>query len=112
MRYVDHIFAVVEPYAKAIETARRTVHLALDLGISNVSLLANKVREPADLSLLESICAETGVEIIGAIPYDDAARLADREGRPPIEVAPESALVTAVAELAQRLESVWATAVV
>ena len=112
LRYVDHIFAVVEPYAKAIETARRTVHLALDLGVANVSLLANKVREPADLNLLDGIRAETGVELIGAIPYDDAARLADREGRPPIEVAPDSALVTAVADLARRLETVWATAAV
>ena len=112
LRYVDQLLVVTEPYAKAVETARRTTHLALDLGIPNVHLLANKVREPMDLELLDRVRAETGVEVIGVIPYDDAARLADREGKPPIEVAPDSALVRAISELARTLEARWAPAAV
>ena len=32
LRFVDHLLVVVEPYAKAIETARRTVRLAQGTG--------------------------------------------------------------------------------
>lgn len=103
LRYVDHLLVVVEPYAKAIETARRTVHLARDLGIARVSLLANKVRDDAELSLLNELRCQTATELVGVVPYDDAARLADREGLPTIEVAPDSPLVLAVEQLADAL---------
>ena len=110
LRYVDHLLVVVEPYAKAIETARRTVRLARELGITRTSLLASKVREPAELALLEPLWGDAGIDLIGVVPYDEAARLADRAGRPPLEAAPGSALVRAIAELAQVLEAEWASA--
>jgi len=110
LRYVDHLLVVVEPYAKAVETARRTVRLAQELGIPRTSLLASKVREPAELMLLDSVRAESGVALIAVVPYDDAARLADRAGLPSIDVAPDSPLVRAIAELAQALETAWAPA--
>jgi CO dehydrogenase maturation factor len=110
LRYVDQLLVITEPYAKAVETARRTVHLALDLGIENVGLVANKVREPAELDLLERVIRETGVNVMAVIPYDDVARMADRDGVPPIEVAPDSALVRAIEQLAHTLEAQWAPA--
>ncbi|HEV7663390.1 MAG TPA: hypothetical protein VGQ62_07630 [Chloroflexota bacterium] len=103
LRYVDHLLVVVEPYAKAVETARRTVRLAHELGIARVSLLASKVRDEAEVALLDALRAELDVELIGVVPYDDAARLADRAGRPPIEVAPDCPMVKAVAQLADKL---------
>ncbi len=105
LRYIDHLLVVVEPYAKAIETARRTVRLAQELGIARTSLLASKVRDDTELALLDSLHAELRVELIGVVPYDDAARLADRSGMPPIEVAPDCATVQAVYELATALET-------
>ena len=110
LRYVDHLLVVVEPYAKAIETARRTVRLARELGIARTSLLASKVREPAELALLDPLRADAGIDLIGVVPYDEAARLADRAGLPPLEAAPDSTLVRAIAELAQVLEAEWASA--
>jgi CO dehydrogenase maturation factor len=112
LRYVDHLLVVTEPYARAIETARRTVQLARELGIENVSLIANKVREPSDLRLLDALRSETHVDLIASIPYDEAARLADREGLPPIEVAPDSALVHAIEALAHTLDAQWAVTAV
>jgi CO dehydrogenase maturation factor len=109
LRYVDHLLVVTEPYARAIETARRTVRLATELGIGHVGLLANKIRGHDELRLLDGVRDETGAPLLGVIPYDEAARLADRDGRPPIEVAPDSVLVTAVADLALKLEAAWVT---
>jgi CO dehydrogenase maturation factor len=107
LRHVDQLLVVTEPYARAIETARRTVRLASDLGIGSIQLLANKVRDDSDLRLLDGIRAETGAPLVGVIPYDDGARLADREGRPPIDVAPESALVRSIEQLASTLAAEW-----
>jgi CO dehydrogenase maturation factor len=112
LRYVDELLVVTEPYARAIETARRTIRLASDLGIGSIGLLANKVRDDAELRLLEAVREETGTPLVGVIPFDEVARVADREGRPPIEVAPESALVQAVERLASTLETEWSAAAV
>ncbi|GAC1317403.1 MAG: hypothetical protein NVSMB2_11060 [Chloroflexota bacterium] len=111
LRYVDHLLVVVEPYAKAIETARRTVHLAQELGIAGISLVASKVRDAVELDLLEDVRAELRVEVISVVPYDDAARLADRAGLPVIQVAPECPMVHAVASLADKVESLRAAVV-
>lgn len=110
LRYVDQLLVVTEPYARAIETARRTFRLASDLGIGSIGLLANKVRDESDLRLLDGLRAETGVPLVGAVPYDEVARVADREGRPPIEVAPDSPLVRSIEQLARNLEAAWSAA--
>ena len=103
LRYVDHLLVVVEPYAKAVETARRTLTLAADLGIPRISILGSKVRDPEEEALLLALCAERGAELAGMIPYDDAVRRADREGRPPIDTTPDSPMVRAVDLLADSL---------
>lgn len=110
LRYVDQLLVVAEPYARAIETARRTVRLASDLGIGSIGLLANKVRDESELRLLQHVREETGAPLVGVIPYDEVARVADREGRPPLEVAPGSALVRAIEQLARSLEAEWSAA--
>ena len=110
LRYVDQLLVVTEPYARAIETARRTIRLASDLGIGSIGLLANKVREESELLLLEPVRQETGTPLVGVIPYDDVARVADREGLPPIDVAPDSALVRSIEHLASTLAAAWSTA--
>lgn len=107
LRYVDHLMVVVEPYVKAIETARRTLVLARDLGIKKISILGSKVRDDAERGVLEHFCVDEGVELIGIIPYDDIARLADRDGVPVIERGPDSAMVVAVNSLAEKLERTW-----
>lgn len=104
LRYVDHLLVVVEAYSKAVETARRTLLLATELGIPRTSILGSKVRDGEEADLLRHFCAETGTELIGAIPYDDEVRVADREGRAPIDFAPHSRMVLSVAELARHLD--------
>ena len=103
LKNVDHLLVIIEPYAKAIETARRTVRLARELGIPHLHGVGSKVRDGQERALVRAMCAESGLELAAMIPYDDSVRLADREGRPPIETAPDSPMVRAVTELAARL---------
>lgn len=105
LKDVDHLLVVVEPYAKAIETARRSAFLARELGIARIHLVGSKARDATDQALIESVAIETGLDLIAVIPYDDSVRLADREGRPPIETAPDSEMIRAVTRLAERLRA-------
>jgi len=105
LKDVDHLLVVVEPYAKAIETARRTAFLARELGIAEIHIVGSKVRDAQDRALIDAVARESSLDVIAVIPYDDAVRLADREGRPPIETAPDSEMVRAVTRLAERLRA-------
>lgn len=103
LKHVDHLMIVVEAYVKSIQTAQRTIALARELGIPKISLLASKVRDEGELAAIQQLGEQTGFTMIGVIPYDESVRLADREGRPPIDAAPDSAMVQAVEELASSL---------
>ena len=103
LRHVDQLLVVVEPYAKAVETARRTVLLARELGIPRVSAVASKVRDERERELVERLCKDEDCALAAVIPYDDEVRLADREGLPPIEAAPQGTMVRAVETLADSL---------
>ena len=105
LKHVDHLLVIIEPYAKAIETARRTVALGRELGIANLHGVGSKVRDAEELALVKAVCEESRLELAGVIPYDESVRLADREGRPPIETAPDSPMIRAVTELAARLQN-------
>ena len=102
-RYADALVAVVEPYFKSLETGRRMAVLARDLGLDRVSLVANKIRDEADLAAVREFADLHGLEIAGVVPFDPAMAAAERDGVAPLDHAPDSPFVAAIDELAQRL---------
>src|SRR5260370_1264749 len=58
LQSVDHLLVMIEPYAKAVETARRTATLARELGIGHVAGVASKVRDAEDRALAHQVSAE------------------------------------------------------
>jgi CO dehydrogenase maturation factor len=103
LKNVDHLLVMVEPYTKAIDTAKRSAHLARELGIAQVHAVGSKVRGPDELALIQKACVESDLDLIAVVPYDDSVRIADRDGRPPLEAEPNSQMVQAVERLAERL---------
>jgi CO dehydrogenase maturation factor len=97
--FVDAILVVLEPYRKALETSRRTIALASELGIPHILGVGSKVRDDEDIAMLQSFVNEGGPEIAAFVPYDDAARQADRDGTAVLDLAPEGPAVRAVDEL-------------
>src|ERR687896_1359830 len=69
-RYADKMLAVVEPYFKSLETGRRMAALAKDLGIEDVKLVANKVRDERELGAVREFAEANDLEIGGVIPFD------------------------------------------
>jgi CO dehydrogenase maturation factor len=88
-RHVDVLLAVAEPYYRSMETARRICGLADELGIPEVRLVANKVRDAVEADALEAFAERHGLRIAARIDYDDAVRQADLQGRSLLDLAGE-----------------------
>jgi CO dehydrogenase maturation factor len=102
-RYADALVAVVEPYFKSLETGRRMAVLARDLGLERVSLVANKIRDDADLAAVREFADLHELEIAGVVPFDPAMTDAERAGIAPLDYAPDSPFISAIAGLAESL---------
>lgn len=102
---VDTLLVVVEPYFKSLETGRRTKELAGDLDISDVRVVANKVRDDRDRESIEEFCADNDLEIAAVIPYDDGVRRADQAGEAPVDYDGDSDAVRAIGDLAAALRA-------
>lgn len=104
---LDVAILVTEPTPKAIEVVRRAAEVIADRGIARrVVILANKARDDADLervsSALAHVTAAGGVEVV-VVPEDMDVLAADAQGVSPIDLAPASPAVEALAGIAQRL---------
>ncbi|MEW6381153.1 MAG: carbon monoxide dehydrogenase accessory protein CooC [bacterium] len=86
-RAVDAFLIVVEPGHRSIQTARDIRQLALDLGVQEVFLVANKVRHLQDRDFIHSRL--DGFEIIGSLPFEWALVEADAEGISPFPACRE-----------------------
>jgi CO dehydrogenase maturation factor len=102
-KHADAMFAVVEPYFTSLETGRRINMLARDLGIERVAMIANKVKGPEDVEIVDAFAQEEGLEIVGTIPWDNCFHEAERAERAPIDFAPDAEAMRAVGRLAPRL---------
>jgi CO dehydrogenase maturation factor len=102
-RHVSRFVAVLEPYYRSMETARRVAALAAELGIADVIALANKVRDESDRRAIAEFCASHGLRLAGEIPYDPTLVEAERIGMPPIDHDPAGPAVSAIRALAGSL---------
>jgi CO dehydrogenase maturation factor len=84
-RAVDKLIIVVEPSRRSIDTAYRINKLAQEIGIHNIVIVANKIRNQSDKDSLTS--SLSGFEFLGFIPYDQAIVDADLSNRPVIDAS-------------------------
>lgn len=114
VRNVDALLVVTEPYYRSLETAGRVVPLARDLGLPEVWVVANKIRDERDKEAILQYGAGHDFEIIAAIPWDAQVADADQLGRSVIDHAPDSSAVAAIGALAdvmtERLDTAPTTA--
>jgi CO dehydrogenase maturation factor len=95
----DVVVVVAQPTAKSIDIAARAARTAVNRG-TRVVVLANRVRCGEDV---DAIRAALGDREVVAIPDDPGIARADREGRAPIDVAPDGPGVRAIVGVAERL---------
>lgn len=80
---VNKLIVVVEPGKRSIETAHQIKKLAQDLGLKNIVLVGNKIRNDQDKEFL--IRQLPGFTFLGFLPYNNQIIEADLEGRAPFE---------------------------
>ncbi len=98
-RSVDHLIVVVEPGRRSIDTAGHIRKLAGEIGLSNISILGNKVRNETDENFIKQHME--GFRMLGFLPYDPAMIEADLKGLSPFDVRSES--VDRVREIIEKL---------
>jgi CO dehydrogenase maturation factor len=100
--FVDAMLIVVEPTRRSLGTAAQIRKLALDIGLTRLWLVGNKVRDAAEQSFLT---AETpGIPVLGVLPADLAVQEADRLGIPVYQHVP--ALRKAAEIIAEKLNKI------
>lgn len=97
---VDTVLVVVEATPKSLEVGARAVALAQDKSLGRIVVVANRMRNDADLETVKA--AIPGVEIV-AVPDDPAIVEADRKGVAPIDLHPDAPAVLALVRLANDL---------
>ena len=98
-RHVSRLVAVLEPYYRSMETARNVATLGAELGIKDVVVVANKVRDDGDRSAIAEFCRAHGLSLVGEIPFDPGLATIERGGGAPIDAAPDSPAVAAIRAL-------------
>jgi len=101
-RHVDTLLVVMEPYYKALETARRCAELGRELGIPQVLAVANKLRGEEDRAAVRHYAAAHGLDLAGEVPFDVDVYNADQRGTAP-ELPPASEAARAVHSLTTAL---------
>jgi CO dehydrogenase maturation factor len=99
---VDKMIIVVEPGKGSIETAYRIRELARDIGLTNIAVVANKIRSEQDRNFL--ISAMPDFEFLGFIPYDQSIIEAGLGNVPLTNSSPE--VINRVRDIAARLGAV------
>lgn len=86
--WVDAFIVVIEPGARSVQTYHSVKRLAADLGIHQVFVVANKVRDAADEDFIRSqIPAE---DLLGMIHYSGKVADADRKAASPYDIADDA----------------------
>ena len=79
---------VIEPGARSIQTYKNVKRLAAELGVRQVRVVANKVRNEDDEAFIRSKIPQE--DLLGFIHYNSEIIDADRQGRSPFDVSPVS----------------------
>jgi len=94
----DAVLVVANPTAKALEVARRAIEIASDK--TEVIVLANRVRDLADLDAIRAVLGDRELLVI---PEDPTIARADRDGLAPIDLDEDSPGVSVLVALVDRL---------
>ena len=104
-KYADVVCVVVEPTAKSLHSARRLLNLgSAEWGPQHMLLVANKVRDDADVDRIEQRLQR---DLACAVGADATVADADRNAVAPLDAAPEGPLVGAVRDLVEHVQGLY-----
>lgn len=96
----DAVLVVVEPTPKSLEVGARAAALARDKGLGRLVVVANRVRDGADLARVRATFPDDHLVVV---PDEPRIVEADRKGVAPLDLAPDAPAVRALVGLARQL---------
>jgi CO dehydrogenase maturation factor len=99
--FVDRFIVVIEPGARSVQTYRKIKRLAFDIGVKNISVVANKIRTEDDERFLRERIPED--ELLGTVRYSAEVLDADRLGVSPYDTSETT--VEAIKRIKQRIDT-------
>ena len=78
-RGVDIMLIVIEPGQRSIDSAKRVIRMAGEIGLKNTQFAANKIDGPEDEKFIKQAFPDE--DFLGIIPYSEEIRRADRNGQ-------------------------------
>ena len=98
---VDAFIVVVEPGVRSIQTYNKIKSMAMDIGVKQVFVIGNKIRNDGDIAfLIEKIGEEN---IIGFLNYRDAISETDRNNQSPYD---DPEMRADIAALGKRIQEI------
>lgn len=98
---VDAFIVVVEPGVRSIQTFNKVKTLATDIGVKQVYVIGNKIRNDSDITFLnEKIGADN---IIGFLNYRDEIIQSDRNNKSPYD---DPVMKADIAVLGERIQEI------
>jgi len=85
---MDQFIVVIEPGARSVQTYHNVKRLASDLGVKQVRVVANKVRDEKDEQFVRN--AIPAEDLLGIIHYNPEVMDADRNGQSPYDYSPKA----------------------
>ena len=86
--FVDAFIVVIEPGARSVQTYHSVKRLAADLGVKQVYVVANKVRDEFDEEFVRSQIPSE--DLLGMIHYSGKVADADRKAASPYDIADDA----------------------
>ena len=85
---VNAFIVVVEPGQRSLQTARHVENLAKGLGVKDVFVVGNKIKQETDKEFITKHLS--GMKVIGFMSYSDDTVKADLDGKSPFDASPRT----------------------
>lgn len=105
---VDVVLVVVEPHDTSLAAGRRVIDHAGGLGIHDVRVLGNKVRDDDHRTEIEAFCATNKIALEGIVPFDAAVDHRSDGGTVPLDADHEAGAVATIQTVAADLLAAFA----
>ena len=99
---MDQFVVVIEPGARSVQTYRNVKRLAMELGVKQVGVVANKVRTKEDEAFIRERIPEE--DLLGMIHWSNLVIDADRQGMSPFDFSPEA--VEEIRTIKEKMETI------
>ena len=98
------MLVVAEPSQKSLDLCSKIIDLSKKLGVINIYLVANKIIDGSQLSIINERIKEWNIPLYHSIPYDSVIGKADLQGISPLDFNPESEAVKSLKLLFSKLK--------